>query len=28
VEMGTHKSLSKKRGGVYSKLRDLQSWLK
>jgi ABC-type multidrug transport system fused ATPase/permease subunit len=25
VEMGTHKSLSKKRGGVYSKLRDLQS---
>ena len=25
VETGTHKSLSKKRGGVYAKLRDLQS---
>jgi len=25
VETGTHKSLSKKRGGVYAKLRNLQS---
>lgn len=25
VETGTHKSLSKKRGGVYAKLKDLQS---
>ena len=25
VETGTHKSLSKKRGGIYAKLRDLQS---
>jgi len=25
VETGTHKSLSKKRGGIYAKLRELQS---
>jgi len=25
VESGTHKTLSKKKGGVYAKLRDLQT---